>query len=70
MTDKEKAPGTPSLVCKKCQQPMTMGKVVVSYLGAKFPIELLRCPSCGLIYVPESLATGKMEQVEQSLEDK
>jgi hypothetical protein len=46
------------------------GKVVVSYLGAKFPIELLKCPSCGLIYVPESLATGKMEQVEQSLEDK
>ncbi len=44
--------------------------MVVSYLGAKFPIELLKCPSCGLIYVPESLATGKMEQVEQSLEDK
>jgi hypothetical protein len=70
MTDKQKASDTPSLVCQKCQQPMTMGKVVVSYLGAKFPIELLRCPSCGLIYVPESLATGKMEQVEQSLEDK
>ena len=31
MTDKEKAPGTPNLVCKKCQQPMAMGKVVVSY---------------------------------------
>ena len=47
-----------------------MGKVTVSYMGAKFPIELLRCPGCGLVYVPESLATGKMEQVEQSLEDK
>ncbi len=70
MNDKEKAPATPKLVCKKCQQEMTMGKVTVSYMGAKFPIELLRCPSCGLIYVPESLATGKMEQVEQSLEDK
>jgi uncharacterized OB-fold protein len=70
MTEKAKAPDTPKLVCQKCQQEMTMGKVIVSYLGAKFPIELLKCPSCGLIYVPESLATGKMEQVEQSLEDK
>jgi uncharacterized OB-fold protein len=70
MNDKEKAPATPKLVCQKCQQEMAMGKVTVSYLGAKFPIELLKCPSCGLVYVPESLATGKMEQVEQSLEDK
>jgi hypothetical protein len=47
-----------------------MSKVNVTYLGANFPIELLKCPGCGIVYVPESLATGKMEQVEQSLEDK
>ncbi len=70
MTEKEKAPDAPKFVCKKCQQEMVMAKVTVSYLGANFPIELLKCPSCGLVYVPESLATGKMEQVEQSLEDK
>jgi uncharacterized Zn finger protein len=70
MNDKAKAPDTPKLICKKCQQEMVLGKVTVTYLGATFPIELLRCPSCGLVYVPESLATGKMEQVEQSLEDK
>ena len=70
MTEKEKASGTPKLVCNKCHLDMVLGKVTVTYLGATFPIELLRCPSCGLIYVPESLATGKMEQVEQSLEDK
>jgi hypothetical protein len=66
MSDKE----SPKLVCKKCQQELVMGKVTVSYLGGKFLIELLKCPSCGLVYVPESLATGKMEQVELSLEDK
>ena len=70
MTDQEKAPGTPKLICKKCQQEMVMSKVNVTYLGANFPIELLKCPGCGIVYVPESLATGKMEQVEQSLEDK
>jgi len=42
MTEKAKAPDTPKLVCQKCQQEMTMGKVIVSYLGAKFPIELLK----------------------------
>jgi uncharacterized Zn finger protein len=70
MNEKQKAPDTLKLICKKCQQDMVLGKVTVTYLGATFPIELLRCPSCGLVYVPESLATGKMEQVEQSLEDK
>lgn len=70
MTEKDIAPGTSKLICKKCQLEMVMSKVTVSYLGATFQIELLKCPSCGLVYVPESLATGKMEQVEKSLEDK
>jgi RNase P subunit RPR2 len=58
------------LVCAKCREPLVKGKVVASYLGAEFPIELLRCPKCGLVHVPEELATGKMLQVEQALEDK
>jgi hypothetical protein len=49
---------------------MKIGKVKASYLGSEFPIELLKCPICGMVYVPESLATGKMLQVEQALEDK
>ena len=49
---------------------MSLGKVTVSYLGSEFPVELLRCPSCGTVFVPEELATGKMLQVEQALEDK
>jgi uncharacterized OB-fold protein len=30
----------------------------------------LKCASCGTVFVPEDLATGKMLQVEQALEDK
>lgn len=60
----------PTLVCSKCKQQMVQAKVTASYLGKDFPIELLRCPGCGLVHVPESLATGKMLQVEQLLEDK
>jgi hypothetical protein len=47
-----------------------MGRVVASYLGQSFPVELPRCPSCGFVYVSEELALGKMLKVEQALEDK
>ncbi len=60
----------PSWTCGKCGVPLVAGKVTVSYLGSTFPLELLRCPTCGFVYVPESLATGKMLKAEQALEDK
>ena len=59
-----------SLICAKCSVPLVNGKVTGAYLGAEFPVELLRCPECGLVFVPESLAIGKMLRVEQALEDK
>jgi hypothetical protein len=70
MAQKVIEPETRKLVCNKCQQEMVMAAVEVFYLGAKFEIELMKCPSCGLVYVPDSLATGRMAQVELSLEDK
>jgi hypothetical protein len=66
----EKNAAEPVLFCAKCNVEMKIGKVKASYLGSEFPIELLKCPVCGMVYVPESLATGKMLQVEQALEDK
>ena len=59
-----------SLKCAKCTLELIPGPVKVSYLGNSFPVTLLRCPGCGLAFVPEDLATGKMAQVEQALEDK
>ena len=69
MTDKP-ATADPEIMCAKCQQPLVPGKVKASYLGNSFEVELLRCPGCGFVYVPEALALGKMLQVEQALEDK
>ncbi|MBI5784422.1 MAG: hypothetical protein HZA64_03100 [Rhodocyclales bacterium] len=68
MTEKNAA--GPELACAKCQQALVLGKVKASYLGNSFEVDLLRCPGCGFVYVPEALALGKMLQVEQALEDK
>lgn len=59
-----------SYICGKCRKPLVPGKVIASYLGSEFPIELWKCPDCGKVLVPKELATGRMLQVEQALEDK
>jgi len=66
----EPKPSAPQLSCAKCKQALVPGKVTVSYLGNSFPVDLLKCPSCGLVFVPEDIAMGRMLQVEQALEDK
>jgi hypothetical protein len=63
-------PAPLDLTCGRCKQPMVLSKVTVSYLGNKFSYDLLKCPGCGKVHVPEALATGKMLEVEQLLEDK
>lgn len=66
MADAEK----PGLICTKCDVSLTLGQVTLSYLGSSFPVELYTCSKCGLVYIPEELANGKMQQVEAALEDK
>jgi hypothetical protein len=63
-------PSANALVCAKCDQALTPGEVTVTYLDFTFPVELLRCPSCGAAHISEELAIGKMLEVEQMLEDK
>ena len=70
MADNTSPPTAAELLCTPCQLVLVSSKVNVSYLGNSFPVDLLRCPGCGFTYVPESLALGKMLQVEQALEDK
>ena len=41
------------------QSPHGKGKVTITYLESSFPVELLRCPQYGLVYIPEDLAVGK-----------
>jgi DNA-directed RNA polymerase subunit RPC12/RpoP len=56
--------------CVRCGVPLESGKVTVEYLGNAYPVDLLKCPRCGLVMVPEGLALGKMAEVEKTLEDK
>jgi rubredoxin len=57
-------------LCAGCGVSLEVSKVEVSYLGSAFPVDLARCPSCGLVYIPEELALGRMLDVEKQLEDK
>lgn len=59
-----------TILCMKCGVYLKPGNVTLSYLGSSFPVELYKCPQCGLVFIPEELATGKMDKVEKSLEDK
>jgi hypothetical protein len=70
MTEKMVLTDARKLVCHKCHQEMVLSDVTVNYMTGMFLIKLLKCPSCGVVYVPEALATGQMKRVEQSLEDK
>ncbi len=58
------------LVCARCNEPLVPRAVTLSYLNSAFPVELPACPTCGMVYIPEELARGKMLHVEKSLEDK
>jgi len=59
-----------TIMCSKCGIYLTMGSVTLSYLEASFPAELYSCAKCGLVYIPEDLALGKMANIEKTLEDK
>jgi RNase P subunit RPR2 len=58
------------LICSRCNVEMTPAKTCFSYLNHSFHTEVLRCPLCGQVFIPESLASGRMTEVEISIEDK
>lgn len=58
------------LRCSKCDEALVPRSVTLSYMASAFPVELPACPRCGMLYIPEELARGRMLHVEKSLEDK
>ncbi len=58
------------LICQKCQKELQPSKTQLSYLGHEFSTEILKCPVCGEVYIPEELAKGRIAEVEMQLEDK
>ena len=57
-------------VCVRCDAELSLAKTKLVYRGSEFEVELLRCPVCHKVFIGESLALGKMLEVEKSLEDK
>lgn len=57
-------------ICESCGQTLIPGQAELNYLGNVFNVELPMCPQCGMVYVFEALALGRILEVEQLLEDK
>lgn len=58
------------LICCRCNKELVPTQTFFDYLGHNFHTDILRCPECGEVYIPESLVKGRMAEVEQELEDK
>lgn len=58
------------LICLKCNCKLEPQAITLSYMNSAFPVELPACPVCGMVFIPEELATGRILHVEKSLEDK
>ena len=67
---KEHVENKEKLICCRCNKELVPTQTFFNYLGHNFHTDILRCPECGEVYIPESLVKGRMAEVEQELEDK
>ena len=58
------------MICCKCHKELALKRVDFTYLGHIFHTDAPRCPQCGMVFISNVLAEGKMAEVEKSLEDK
>ncbi|MFZ4856874.1 MAG: DVU_1557 family redox protein [Desulfuromonadaceae bacterium] len=65
-----KSGGNSEWLCNLCQVPLEVQTVRLQYMQSIFPIDLPACSLCGFILIDEKLATGKLAEAEQALEDK
>lgn len=70
MSDEKQKENTEKLICCRCNKELVPTQTFFDYLGHNFHTDILRCPECGEVYIPESLVKGRMAEVEQELEDK
>jgi len=59
-----------SLVCTRCDAPLVKSDTKFDYLGHIFTHNAQKCPVCGMVYVSEELAAGRIAEIETLLEDK
>jgi rubrerythrin len=67
---REELEGSAKWICARCNATLAPAKTKLNYLNKDFEAELAVCPVCGKVFIGESLALGKMLEVEKSLEDK
>jgi len=58
------------IICDKCKIPLKKAKVSFRYLGFEVHADVLKCPSCGQVFVSEEMVREKVRKVEMSVEDK
>ena len=46
------------VICRRCQVEMVPKSTFFDYLGHNFHTEILCCPKCGEVYLPEALVKG------------
>jgi hypothetical protein len=56
--------------CGRCNKKLEPGKAQIRYLGKVFTVDVLKCPSCGMVMITEETAMGRIAEAEQLLEDK
>jgi hypothetical protein len=66
----EKSGSASDWICNQCNVPLEVQTVRLQYMQSIFAIDLPACSQCGFILVAEELATGKIAEAEQALEDK
>jgi hypothetical protein len=70
MTEKLEPAAYNGWMCNRCKLPVEVQTVRLQYSRTIFALNLPACPNCGMILIDEELATGKMAEAEQILEDK
>jgi len=61
---------TRNLICHKCRVPLICAETRFNYLGHDFKANMLRCPKCGQVFIPEEIVKGRMTEVELAFESK
>ncbi len=59
-----------TVICFKCKKELIPTKTYLCYLGHSFSVNILKCPDCGQVYIPEELVKSRIAEVEMQLEDK
>jgi hypothetical protein len=70
MTERANSDDDNEWICNRCRVPLEVQTVRLQYRKTIFALHLPACPGCGRILIDEELATGKMAEAEQVLEDK